>query len=107
MTQKLIILIPIYFLVACAHSVNDLEINSVEAVDYRTDINMPKSEKENIDRFYLAYPPYSSIVLRISFQTNWQPDAMICVRNLIDVFQLGAFYQQNTVRHSTACFLLT
>lgn len=43
---------------------------------------------------------------QIRAQEDRQPHAVVGMRHLVDVFQLGAFHQQNAVRHCAAGFLL-
>ncbi|MNM83400.1 hypothetical protein D3C81_954600 [compost metagenome] len=44
--------------------------------------------------------------VQIRAQANWQPDAMVRMRNLVNVFQLGVRVQDNAVWHSAVRLLL-
>ena len=53
--------------------------------------------------------PQDAVVVgfvQVGLQADRQPDAMVGVRDLVDVFQLGAFDQQDAIGHRAAGFLL-
>lgn len=67
----------------------------------------------NAPRFFPAcirYPLIQNAVIigliQIGTEADRQPDTMVRMRNLIDIFQFSRFMQNNAVRHRSAGLLL-
>jgi hypothetical protein len=70
-----------------------------DALERRFDVAAVRADRHVEDRAVTRF-------IEIGLQTHGQPDAVVGVRDLVDVFEFGAFEQQNPIRHGAVGFLL-
>lgn len=57
-------------------------------------------------RYFLIQNAVIIRLIQVGTKANRQPDTMVRMRNLIDIFQFSRFMQNNAVRHRSAGLLL-
>lgn len=57
-------------------------------------------------RYFLIQNAVIIRLIQIGTKANREPDTMIRMRNLIDIFQFSRFMQNNAIRHRSAGLLL-